>query len=60
MQTKFFNCLIYLLQKTATINGAKVEIADIEASNGVIHVMGRTIVPIPSANIAQILATDPR
>ncbi len=48
------------MQKTASINGAKVEIADIEASNGVIHVMGRTIVPIPSANIAQILATDPR
>ena len=43
-----------------TINGAKVEKADIEASNGIIHIMEETIDPIPTGNIAEVVSTDPR
>ena len=43
-----------------TINGAEVEKADIEASNGIIHIMEETIDPIPTGNIAEVVSTDPR
>jgi hypothetical protein len=50
----------FLFQTTVTINGAKVEKADIEASNGVIHIVDNTIDPIPTANIAELVSTDAR
>ena len=43
-----------------TINGAEVEKADIEASNGIIHIMEETIDPIPTGNIAEVVSTDHR
>jgi uncharacterized surface protein with fasciclin (FAS1) repeats len=48
------------VQKTVRVNGVAVEAADIEASNGVIHVVGSTISSVPSNAIDQILPTDGR
>jgi uncharacterized surface protein with fasciclin (FAS1) repeats len=55
-----FPIRINIYNKTVTINGAVVETADIEASNGVIHVVDSTIDPIPTSNIAQLVSTDAR
>ena len=38
---------------TVTVNGAKVEAADIEASNGVIHVVDKVLVP-PGLDVASL------
>ncbi len=43
-----------------TVNGIAVSTADIDANNGVIHVMEGLIPPAPSATIGEILASDPR
>ena len=37
-----------------------MEKADIEASNGIIHIMEETIDPIPTGNIAEVVSTDHR
>merc|ERR1719436_1414242 len=38
----------------------KVKKADIEASNGIIHIMKDVIYPIPSGNIAEVVSGDER
>ena len=45
-----------------TINGKRIEKADIEATNGVIHIITDVIYPIIDTNttIADIIGTDPR
>ena len=44
-----------------TINGKRVQKADIKADNGVIHMMTDVIYPItPTKTISQIMSTDPR
>merc|ERR1712055_419122 len=44
-----------------TVNGARVKTADIEASNGVIHMVTNVIYPlIPQETIADLISTDPR
>ena len=45
-----------------TINGKRIEKADIEATNGVIHIITDVIYPIIDTNttIADIISTDPR
>jgi len=55
-----FPIRINIYNKTVTINGAVVEKADIEADNGVIHIVDGLVSPVPTANIAQLVSTDPR
>ena len=43
-----------------TANGAKVEKADIEASNGVIHILDTPMRTIPTAKIGEYLVSDPK
>jgi len=43
-----------------TINGKRVSKADIQADNGVIHLITDVIYPFPSGNIAEIVTNDPR
>lgn len=44
-----------------TINGKRIKTADIEATNGVIHIITDVIYPMVSnTSIADIIATDPR
>merc|ERR1711972_110915 len=43
-----------------TVNGKKVKNADINASNGIIHIMKDVIYPIPSGNIAEVVSGDER
>jgi uncharacterized surface protein with fasciclin (FAS1) repeats len=40
------------------VNGIKVKSADLQASNGVIHVISKVLIP-PTKTIAQIAASDP-
>ena len=49
-----------VVENAVTVNGPEVEKADIEASNGIIHIVDDTIDPIPMINIAEIVFTDPR
>jgi uncharacterized surface protein with fasciclin (FAS1) repeats len=42
-----------------TVNGAKVEKADIEASNGVIHILEAPLLTIPTEPLGTFLASDP-
>jgi len=55
-----FPIRINIYNKTVTINGAVVEKADIEADNGVIHIVDGLVSPVPTSNIAQLVSTDPR
>jgi len=43
-----------------TINGKRVNKADIEADNGVIHMVTDVIYPFPSGNIAEVVTGDER
>merc|ERR1711973_657047 len=43
-----------------TVNGKSVKHPDIEASNGIIHIMKDVIYPIPSGNIAEVVSGDER
>merc|ERR1719489_394416 len=43
-----------------TVNGKKVKRPDIDASNGIIHIMKDVIYPIPSGNIAEVVSGDKR
>jgi len=54
-----FPIRVNIYNKTVTINGAEVTKADIEASNGVIHVIDG-VLSVPTSNIAQLVSTDPR
>ena len=50
-----------LPQGFITVNGKRIKTFDIEASNGVIHLMTEVIYPfIPDQTIADIVSTDPR
>jgi len=40
------------------VNGIKVKQADIEAKNGVVHVIEKVLFPIPTKNIVQIASAD--
>ena len=42
------------------MNGARVVKPDIQASNGVIHIVDRVIFPVPQADIYNTLKTDPQ
>lgn len=46
--------------KTVTVNGKRVINADVQASNGVIHVIDEVIFPFPEKTIAGLVASDPR
>ena len=41
------------------INGTKVETADLEASNGVVHVIGRILIPSGGQNIVDLAQANP-
>jgi uncharacterized surface protein with fasciclin (FAS1) repeats len=43
-----------------TVNGIAVDTANIETSNGVIHVVEAVLYPAPNSTILDILASDPR
>merc|ERR1719315_816634 len=43
-----------------TVNGKHIKYPDINASNGIIHIMQDVIFPIPSGNIAEIVSGDKR
>lgn len=43
-----------------TVNGARVVRPDIQASNGVIHIIDRVIFPVPQADIYNTLKNDPQ
>merc|ERR1711973_447285 len=43
-----------------TVNGKSVKHPDMEASNGIIHIMKDVIYPIPSGNIAEVVSGDER
>lgn len=40
------------------VNGIKVKVADVQAANGVIHVISKVLIP-PTKTIAQIVSEDP-
>jgi len=43
-----------------TVNGKLIKYPDINASNGIIHIMKDVISPIPSGNIAEVVSGDER
>jgi len=43
-----------------TVNGKHIKYPDINASNGIIHIMQDVIFPIPSGNIAEVVTGDKR
>ena len=49
------------LQGFVTVNGKRLKKFDIQASNGVIHMITEVIYPfIPDQTIADVVSTDPR
>lgn len=46
--------------KVITVNGARVVRPDIQATNGVIHIIDRVIFPVPQADIYNTLKNDPQ
>lgn len=53
LRSKFYDGFV-------TINGKRVSKADIQADNGVIHLITDVIYPFPTGNIAEIVTADPR
>lgn len=49
---------IYIFLQKIVIDGSKVLLADQNATNGVIHVIDKVLVPLPSQNMLQYLASD--
>ena len=49
-----------MFQGLVTVNGKQVIQANIEASNGVIHIVDAVIYPLPTGNIAEIVTGDSR
>jgi len=47
-------------QKVVTVNGARLVKPDIQATNGVIHVVDRVLFPVPEADIYNTLRKDPQ
>ena len=43
-----------------TVNGARVVKPDIQATNGVIHIVDRVLFPVPQADIYNTLKNDPQ
>ena len=54
------NHYIFEFQGFVTINGKRVNKADIEADNGVIHMVTDVIYPFPTGNIAEVVTGDER
>ena len=48
------------IRQVITVNGARVVKPDIEATNGVIHIIDRVLFPVPQADIYNTLKTDPQ
>lgn len=48
------------IRQVITVNGARVVKPDIEATNGVIHIVDRVLFPVPQADIYNTLKTDPQ
>ena len=42
------------------MNGKRVKKADIQADNGMIHLMSSVMYPLPTGNIAEVVTADPR
>lgn len=62
-QSFTFVFLFFIWEKTRqviTVNGARVVRPDIQASNGVIHIVDRVIFPVPQADIYNTLKNDPQ
>lgn len=47
-------------RQVITVNGARVVRPDIQATNGVIHIIDRVIFPVPQADIYNTLKNDPQ
>ncbi len=48
------------IRQVITVNGARVVKPDIQATNGVIHIVDRVLFPVPQADIYNTLKTDPQ
>lgn len=46
--------------QVVTVNGARVVKPDIQATNGIIHVVDRVLFPVPEADIYNTLRKDPQ
>merc|ERR1711942_411339 len=51
LQSKFYDGFV-------TVNGKRVKKADIQADNGMIHLMSSVMYPLPTSNIAEIASDD--
>jgi len=51
---------IYGGGRTVTVNGKKIIATDVEASNGIIHVVDEVIFPFPETTVAGVVAGDSR
>ena len=43
-----------------TVNGARIVKPDIQATNGVIHIIDRVLFPVPQADLYSTLKGDPQ
>ena len=50
----------WIIRQVITVNGARVVKPDIQATNGVIHIVDRVLFPVPQADIYNTLKTDPQ
>merc|ERR1711942_519417 len=53
LQSKFYDGFV-------TVNGKRVKKADIQADNGMIHLMSSVMYPLPTSNIAEVVTADER
>lgn len=58
----FFYYIPFLFpsQQVITVNGARILRPDIQATNGVIHIIDRVLFPVPQADIYSTLKADPQ
>ena len=48
------------VQGFITINGKKVKMVDLRADNGIVHMVGDVLFPIPENDLADTLIADER
>lgn len=48
-----------VIRQVITVNGARFVKPDIQATNGVIHIVDRVLFPVPQADIYNTLKNDP-
>jgi transforming growth factor-beta-induced protein len=60
LPTKIIFFFSFEIRQVITVNGARVVKPDIEATNGVIHIVDRVLFPVPQADIYNTLKTDPQ